>query len=56
MILINPLPAYDIAHRIISPKDYEHCIVDAIVEIHLTLTHYLMEIEVDARGGSLITR
>ncbi|KAF8512170.1 hypothetical protein JB92DRAFT_336164 [Gautieria morchelliformis] len=39
---VNPLPAYDLDHSIIVPKDYERCLLGAIVEVQVTLIHYLI--------------
>ncbi|KAF8483183.1 hypothetical protein JB92DRAFT_3132075 [Gautieria morchelliformis] len=39
---INPLPAYDLDHSTIAPKDYERCLLGAIAEVHITLIHYLI--------------
>jgi hypothetical protein len=39
---INPLPAYDLNHSTITPKDYEQCLLGTIVELHATLIHYLI--------------
>ncbi|KAF8520056.1 hypothetical protein JB92DRAFT_3111911 [Gautieria morchelliformis] len=39
---VNPLPAYDIDHNMIAPKDYERCLLGAAVEVHVTLIHYLI--------------
>ncbi|KAF8526378.1 hypothetical protein JB92DRAFT_2826580 [Gautieria morchelliformis] len=39
---VNPLPAYNIDHSMIAPKDYERCLLGAAVEVHVTLIHYLI--------------
>ncbi|KAF8478324.1 hypothetical protein JB92DRAFT_2837996 [Gautieria morchelliformis] len=47
---VNPLPAYDLDHKMIAPKDYERCLVGAAVELHVTLIHYL----IGKQGSTLV--
>jgi hypothetical protein len=47
---INPLPAYDLSHSMITPKDYEQCLLGTIVELHATFIRYL----IGKKGTTLI--
>ncbi|KAF8495083.1 hypothetical protein JB92DRAFT_2994140 [Gautieria morchelliformis] len=50
MIHHLPLPAYDVDYSMIASKDYERCLLGAMVEVHLTLIHYL----IGRKGSTLV--
>lgn len=38
--MVQPLPAYDVDHKLIDPCLYERELRGAIVEVHFTLEHF----------------
>jgi hypothetical protein len=47
---MNPIPAYDINHQLITSKHYERALIGAMVEVHFTLIHYL----IGKKGSTLV--
>ncbi|KAI6017994.1 hypothetical protein BKA83DRAFT_4127944 [Pisolithus microcarpus] len=51
---ILPLPAYDLARDLIKPSAYHHCLQDAIVEIHFTMSCWgIAKTKRDIYGGEI---
>ncbi|KAI6100851.1 hypothetical protein EDD16DRAFT_1652623 [Pisolithus croceorrhizus] len=45
-----PVPAYDVAGRLLTPTAYRRCLEGAIAEVHFTLLHRA----IDAYGGHIV--
>jgi hypothetical protein len=38
--VVNPIPAYDINHKLINPNDYTTKLCGALVEVHFAIVHH----------------